>query len=202
MKKTLLVLLLVGAFLAACAPATPATPTPDVNATVNAMLATSVAATLTAQPTSTPQPTNTPLPTDTPAPSSTPEPIITDTPVVSETPIASPTSTADAAGTPIPFVGCFAPAGTGNIRLGVFRFENNTKETVEVYLHGVSLNGNKEVNCSYTVTKSFNTEIIFGNYDYTVQIGSKKTVDGTFFIVNDDKTTMRIYDKKVVVVGP
>lgn len=189
MKKILIVLLLISTFLAACAPATP---TPDVNATVNAMLSTSVAGTLTAQP------TNTPFPTDTPLPTSTPEPIITDTPVPTETPIptiAPPTATS------VPFVGCFAPAGTGNISLGIFRFENNTKETVQVDLQGVSLNGNKTVFCSFSVTASYNTEIIFGNYSYRVTVANR-AMTGTFNILSSDKTTMRIFDKKVNIVGP
>lgn len=193
MKKIVMVLLLMSIILAACAPATPPAPTPDVNATVNAMLSTSVAATLTAQP------TNTPLPTETPLPTATPEPLITDTPTpapATETPIPVATATS------IPYVGCFAPAGVGNTRLGVFRFENNTKETIEVNLHGVSLNGNVTVDCSFTVTSSYNTEIIFGNYTYYVLIGPKKAVQGSFNILSEDKTTMRIFDKKVVIVGP
>lgn len=100
------------------------------------------------------------------------------------------------------FVGCFAPAGANNIPVGVFRIENNTKETLRVYLNGVSFSGDKTVNCSYIVTLSFNIEIIFANYDYSVQIGTKRTIEGKFYINNDDKTTMRVYDNKVVVVGP
>jgi hypothetical protein len=144
-----------------------------------------VAGTLTAQPTATTLPTGTPTsppPTDTPAPTATLTPTIT--------------------ATSVPLVGCFAPAGVGNITVGVFRFENNTKETVQVYLNGVSLSGDKTVNCSYTVKTSYNVEIIFGHYDYSVQIGQKRTIDGKFTITNSDKTTMHIYDKKVVVTGP
>ncbi len=192
MKQNLIVLLLISAFLAACAPATPPAPTPDINATVNAMLSTGVAATLTAQP------TNTPLPTETPLPTNTPEPIVSDTPTPTTptiTPIPATTATS------VPYVGCFAPAGTDGISQGIFRFESNTKASAEVYLHGVSLNGNKVVDCSYTVTASFNTQIIFGDYDYIVVVGNK-TMTGSFNILSDDKTTMRIFDKKVVVVGP
>lgn len=191
MKKILLVLLLISTFLAACAPATPPAPTPDVNATVESLSATMVAGTLTAMPTNTVIPTETPIP----LPTDTPTPLITDTPIPTNTAVPTITMTPEA------FVGCFAPAGTGNIRLGIIRFENNTKSTAEVYLHGVSLSGNKVVDCSYTVDASFNTQIIFGNYAYTVIIGNKR-FSGSFPLVNDDKTTMRIYDKKVVVVGP
>lgn len=191
MKKTMVLFLLICTFLAACAPATTPAPTADVAATVKALSGTMVASTLAAMPTQTDIPTQTPVP----SPTATLEPLITNTFTPAPTAIAAETATSEA------FVGCFAPAGTGNIRVGVFRFELNTKQSAEVYLHGVSLNGNKTVDCSYTITTSFNTEIIFGNYDYSVVVGNK-TMTGTFPLVNDDKTTMRIFDKKVVVVGP
>lgn len=191
MKKLLTALLSISIFLTGCSMG--ATPEPTVD--INAMMSTSVAATLTALPTNTPPPTDTPAPTATPAPTETPEPIISNTPAPTETSIPTQTLTPEA------FVGCFAPAGTANIRQGVFRFENDTKTSAEVYLHGVSLNGDKTVDCSYTVTASFNTEIIFGNYDYMVVVGNR-TMTGSFIIVNDDKTTMRIFDKKVAIQGP
>jgi len=185
MKRILLVSLLISALLAACGPAPTPQPTPDVMATAKSISGTMVAGTLTAQPTATPLPTGTPTPpppTDTPAPTATLTPTQTMTPQV--------------------FIGCFAPAGVGHVPAGVFRIENNTKETLRVYLNGVSLSGNYSVNCSYIVTTSFNVEIIFGRYSYSVQIGQKTTKDGTFEILSSDKTTMRIYDKKVIVVGP
>ncbi len=185
MKRTLIVSLLISALLAACGPAPTPQPTVDIEATVLALSGTMVASTLTAQPTATPLPTDTPTP---PPPTETPTPMAT----------LTPTETA----TSQVFVGCFAPAGANNIPVGVFRIENNTKETLRVYLNGVSASGDKTVNCSYIVTLSFNTEIIFGHYDYSVQIGTKRTIEGSLIITNDDKTTMRVYDKKVVVVGP
>ncbi len=191
MKKTLILFLLIGIFLAACAPATTPAPTANVAATVNALSGTMVAGTLAAMPTQTDIPTQTPVP----LPTATLEPLITDTFTPAPTFISTGTATSEA------FVGCFAPAGTGSIAVGVFRFELDTKQSAEVYLHAVSLNGNKTVDCSYTATSSFNTQIIFGNYDYTVVVGNK-TMTGSFPLVNDDKTTMRIFDKKVVVVGP
>jgi hypothetical protein len=184
MKRILIVSLLISALLTACAAPTPQ-PTPDIDATVRAISGTMVASTLTAQP------TTTPLPTDTPT---LPPPTGTPTPTATFLPTETMTSQA--------FVGCFAPAGSNNIPVGTFRIENNTKETLRVYLNGVSFSGDKTVNCSYIVTLSFNIEIIFANYDYSVQIGTKRTIEGSFMINNDDKTTMRVYDNKVVVVGP
>jgi hypothetical protein len=185
MKRILIPLLLIVALLAACGPAPTPQPTVDVNATISAISETMVAGTLTAQPTATPLPTDTPTPippTDTPTPTAT----------------LTPTETV----TPQAFVGCFAPAGVGNVSNSTFRIENNTKQTLRVYMNGVSPSGNYSVNCSYVVTASFNTEIIFGDYEYSVQIGDKRTIGGKFKITGSDKTTMRIYDNKVVVVGP
>ncbi len=189
MKQTLIALLLIMVLLAACGPApTPVPPTADLNATVSAMSETMVAGTLTAQPTTTPLP---PTETATPTP-----PPLTDTPTPTITPTPTETTASEA------FIGCFAPGGVGNTPMGVFRMENNTKETLRIHLNGTSLNGDRTVNCSYIVTMSFNVEIIFGHYNYIVQIGQKRSIDGRFDILSSDKTTMRIYDKKVVVVGP
>ena len=185
--RQILIALFSIALLAACGPALTPEPTLDVDATISAMSGTIVAGTLTAQPTATVIPTDTLTPTPLPP---------TETPVPSETP--TPTKTL----TPQVFLGCFAPVGVGHISVGLFRIENNTKETLRVYLNGVSFSGDKVVNCSYIVTTSFNTEIIFGNYNYSVQIGTKRTKTGNFVITNTDKTTMRVFDNKVVVVGP
>lgn len=189
MKQIMLVLIFLAALLAACGPAPTPAPTEDVNATIMAMAGTIAAETLTAQPTATLLPTETvtatpPPPTDT----TTPTPTIMPTPTGTMTPQV--------------FIGCFAPAGVGNTPVGTFRMENNTQETLRVNLNGTSLNGDRTVNCSYIVTTSFNVEIIFGNYNYIVQIGQKRSITGKFDILSSDKTTMRIYDKKVVVVGP
>lgn len=185
MKRILIFLLLISSLLAACGPAPTPEPTADIIATAKSISQTMVAGTLTAQPTATP------LPTDTPTP-----------PLPTDTPTATVTATSTETLTPVPFVGCFAPAGVGNIPTDLFRFENNTKQTLRISLNGVSFTGNQTVNCSYIVTLSYNVEIIWGNYNYAVQIGTKKTIQGTFMINNDDKTTMHIYDNKVAVTGP
>jgi hypothetical protein len=190
MKRILFGILAFMLLLSACAsPATSASsPTPDTAATIASLSQTMVAATLAAQPTATQPPTETPTLTPPPLPTDTPTPTATLTPTETVTPQA--------------FIGCFAPAGVGNVPMGIFRIENNTKETLRVYLNGVSMSGDKSVSCSFVVNASFNTEIIFGNYEYSVQIGQKRTLDGKFTINNDDKTTMRVYMTKVVVVGP
>ena len=70
-------------------------PTPNIDATVEARLAATVAAipTATPVPTATPQPTHTPLPTYTPFPTATPTATPTSIPTPTPTPTARPTTT-------------------------------------------------------------------------------------------------------------
>jgi hypothetical protein len=89
MKHAFIIIALV---LTACA--APATPTPDVQATISA----AVAATQAAQPTTTETDTPTPIPTFTP--SQTPEP--TATFAATDTPVPSPTNTPEPTFTPTP----------------------------------------------------------------------------------------------------
>lgn len=70
-RRSLLLLLLLGILLAACAPSSGAQPTPDVNATINANAQTMVAALFLTQTALAPTVTNTALPTATSLPTST-----------------------------------------------------------------------------------------------------------------------------------
>lgn len=88
MKRLLICLTFTNLLLAACG----GTPTPNIEATVQA----AIAATQSAQPTETP----TPKPTDTPLPTDTPTPKPTDTPVPTETPTPKPTDTPEPTDTP------------------------------------------------------------------------------------------------------
>lgn len=94
MKQLQTLLVLISLLLAACG-GTTATPTPDLEATVQAAIAATQAAqptdTPVPEPTATPQPTDTPMPTDTPAPTDTPVP--TDTPTLKPTDTPGPTPT-------------------------------------------------------------------------------------------------------------
>ncbi len=92
MKQFSAFLVLSSLLLAACA----GTPTPDLEATVQAALA----ATQTAQPTDTPTPTPTPRPTNTLVPTWTPTPTNTPTPTDTSTPTA--THTPEPTNTPVP----------------------------------------------------------------------------------------------------
>ncbi len=193
MKQTLILFLIVSTFLAACAPPTP---TPDINATISSMSGTSVAATLTAQPTSTSLPTDTPLPTETALPTGTPTPIITNTPLPTDTPIVVSTQTS----TPVAFVGCFIPTGATSLT-APFKLENYGKVTATVYINGTTTEGDHTVSCSYSVEPGGSTifTIWFGKYSYWVE--AKKTYSGTFFVNDSDKATMQITEKGIKI-GP
>jgi len=185
-------LLTLLALLTACAPASTPEPTVDVPATIEALSLTMIAGTLTAQPTATPQP-----PTATPEPpTATPVP-----PTETSTPTPEPSATL----TPEPFFGTLDPAGTENTPKGLFRIENNTGESfLIININGMTHEGNPKP--IYYAIQMTNTVYLFdipwGDYSYSVQIGTKKTISGSFIIRNKDKTTMRVSMDKVVVVGP
>ena len=189
MKRNMALLFLIAALLVGCGPAATPEPTVDANATVQAVNATMVSAILTAQPTKTPLPTGTP----TPIPP-------TDTPVPSVTPTVVATTTA----TSVPVFGCIAPNGTTQYT-APFKIENLTKSTVETFFSGLSYNGDHPVTCSYELNKNQVTffPIMWGNYKWIVQVGSKKTFSGSFYVNDYDKIVMQISDKKVSVgTGP
>jgi hypothetical protein len=149
-----------------------------------AISATMVATTLTALPTL----TNTPLPTETPT-----------LPPATET----PTPTVTATSTSIPFQGTLAPAGLGGtLPVKKFLIANNTSETLHVSIYGVSMPGEKPLYYEYDVTGAFSFDIVWGSFQYTVQVGTKKIFTGNFKINNYDKTVMRVYMTKVVITGP
>jgi hypothetical protein len=87
MKELSTLLVLSSILLAACR----STPTPDLEATVQAAIAATRATLPTATPT--PRPTETPAPTDTPKPTATPIPTSTATPIPTSTATSTPTST-------------------------------------------------------------------------------------------------------------
>lgn len=190
MKKILLTLILA-ALLGACAPTATPEPTADAAATISVQASTIVASTLTAQPTATPIPTN------------TPEPSATFTPIPpTETP-AAPTATLTPLASPTVFQGTLAPYDVSGLPTGLFRIENSSgEESIVVTIQGTTKPGEKPVYYSYLVTKVFLFDIPWGSYNYTVQIGTKKLYTGTFGIANKDKTTMRVFLNKIVIVGP
>lgn len=192
MKKLYILWLGLALALSACnlvAPEPTATPLPTVDtaATADVIAKTMVAETLAAIPTNTPLPTA----TDTPVP--------TETPLPSETPSITPTPTLGA--TPTFFNVTMAPGGVSG-KQGFIRVENNTKfSTVIITVDGVSANGNDPIYLSWQFEKVLFFNIPFGDYRYRITF-SNKNFSGSFKINNDDKTTIRVFDTKIVIVGP
>ena len=186
---------------AACGPVPTPAPTQDLQATVLAISGTMVAGTLTAQPSLTPPPSNTPLPTDTPtlAPTETVTPAALD---------LSATLTLDPALTGVPsataWSGVLNPGNTDGLPTGLLRIENYTgvKEII-VTLTGVTMTREQPVYYSYKVNGSLNINILWARYKYVINIPNKKIYSGSFGQNSKDKTTMKIYlDKGVIILGP
>jgi hypothetical protein len=185
MKRTVICAILTLALLAACGPAPRPQPTPDILATSQALSATMVAGTLTAQPTATP-------PTDTPTPLRS-----TETPAATKTPRIRPTKTID-----VPFVGCFTPTGVIDLT-APFKIENHTPNKISVFINGVTKPGEHPVNCSFNIKN--HDDVIFtiwwGDYTYLVQIPGRTTYQGSFWVNDTDKATMRVTNKGIQI-GP
>ena len=187
MKRTVICAILTLALLAACGPAPRPQPTPDILATSQALSATMVAGTLAAQPTATP------LPTDTPTRLAR----LTKTPAATRTSRPRPTKTID-----VPFFGCFTPTGVTNFS-APFKIENQTPNKIAVFINGVTKTGEHPVNCSYTL-KGHDVVIFtiwWGDYTYLVQIPGRTTYQGSFWVNDSDKATMRV-TKKGIQIGP
>jgi hypothetical protein len=185
MKRAFLIVIALILALSACGQA----PTPEpTSAPTPDMVATMVVEMLTSQPTVTPNPTATPQPSATPTLLPATE---------------TPTPTVTATSTSIPFQGTLAPAGLGGtLPVKKFLIENNTSETLHVSIYGVSIPGEKPLYYEYDVTGTFSFDIVWGSFQYTVQVGTKKIFTGNFKINNYDKTVMRVYMTKVVITGP
>lgn len=184
MKRAFLIVIALILALSACGQA----PTPEpTSAPTPDMVATMVVEMLTAEPTATPNPTATPQPSATPTlPPAT----------------ATVTPTVTATSTSVPFQGTLAPAGVdGTLPVKKFLVENNTSETLKLFITGVSVPGEKPLYYEYEITGSFSFDIVWGNFHYLVFVGNKQ-FSGDFRIYNYDKTVMRVYKNKVVVIGP
>jgi hypothetical protein len=197
MKQLGLLLVLIMLF-SACAPASTPAPTPDINATVEALTKRIVSETLTAQPSPTLIPTSTTLPTDTPTlvPTSTVTPELAP---ASATPDQSLTGNATAT----PWTGTFDPGNTDGLPDAFFRIDNlSGVKGVIVTLNGITLSRDQPVYYAYKVDGSQVTTIKWANYKYVVQIPNKRIFTGSVTINSKDKTTMSVYLTKLVIVGP
>lgn len=195
MKQLGLILAMIMLF-SACGPAPTAAPTPDIQATVEFLSSTIVAATLTAMPTNTLPPTSTLQP----SPTFTSMPTETSTPAETSTPEATPTFEF----TPTPWSGTFAPGNTEGLPTGFLRIENLTGEDMILFtLNGVTLTREQPVTYSNSVTTNLVMTILWAKYQYFIQIPNKRLFTGTFTQGNKDKTTIRVYlNKDPVILGP
>jgi hypothetical protein len=176
-KRVAICAVLILALLAACAPAPLPDPTPDI-------VTATMTSTLTATPTATLLPTGTPTrivrPTRSPAATR-----------------IRPTKT-----TYVPFSGCFTPTGVTNSE-APFKIENMTPQRVSVFINGVTKTGEHPIHCSYDLKG--HSDVIFtiwwGDYTYMVQVTGKTSYQGSFWVNNDDKATMRV-TKQGIRLGP
>ncbi|MCX6064231.1 MAG: hypothetical protein NT121_00515 [Chloroflexi bacterium] len=185
MKQVSFLLVLMFLLTACGAAPTPAAATPDVQATISAYSGTMVAATLTAQPTNTLVPTNTALPTGTPTPTETVTPEI-----------LIPTATQTA------FVGSFVPGNTEGLPTGLIRVENYTGQELVFTMDGVTKTRSVPVYVSWKINGVYMFSIPWGTYNYRIVIGDKRTLTGIVGIANKDKTTFKVYNNKVAILGP
>ncbi|MGC1376542.1 MAG: hypothetical protein WA821_09970 [Anaerolineales bacterium] len=171
MKHTLLIGLLIAALLTACGVAPAPRPTVDIP-TSPATPTISPTGTVTPSPTLTATPTKTPKPTRTPKPTKT--------------------------RMPKDVIGCFAPGGTSG-PTAPFKLESHTNKKAMVFINGVSRNGNDTIYCTQLVKQGIPVflTLMWGDYTYMVQVGSKTTLRGSFFINDTDKATMQIFDNKI-----
>jgi hypothetical protein len=214
MKKFIISLPLVLMALGACFPLpipTSSAPTVDTQGTVDSIALTSVAQTLTAQPTLTPAPVIE-IPTDTPdalfldvtlTPSSTPTPDLTTTP---------------ATATDFPSVLTFTPTtsfDSGQVTLtptlGVLTYGtlppkvpftsitlwNRSKAQAYISLQVTLPDGRYSI-LEYPVPGKFKIDAPLGSYLYVAWVGGRK-MDGAFRLRSDDNLVITLYKDRVVV---
>lgn len=178
MKSIMVYMILTLALLASCSPAPLPRPTPDITVTSQTANATIIA--------------DTQLPTNTPAPFA----LSTNTRTAAKTRIRA-TKTVY-----VPFFGCFTPTGVTNFT-APFKIENLTKSKVSVFINGITKTGEHPVSCSYNLRS--HTSVIFtiwwGNYTYLVQITGRTTYQGSFWVNDHDKATLRVTNDGIKI-GP
>ena len=200
MKQLALIITML-VLLASCGPAPTPSATPDINATMNALSGTMVAGTLTARPTNTPVPTNTTLPAET----ATIQPTETATPQAAGTLDLSAASATPGTGLPTPtiFEGTTVSGDLTGLEPAILRVENlSGVANIIVALTGVTVPREVVFNSYGKVFGALNIEIYTGSWQYRVEIPNKRFITGAFRQTNTDKTTMKVYLTKVVVLGP
>ena len=185
--KSIVILLLAGILLTACA-ADELSP-PEIEATAEVVAATYVAETLEAMPTETLVPSPTPEPTETSPPLPTPTTIPTETLVPTATEfVPSPTPTmVQITLTPTPFVAAW--------KVAPLKFINNSGEQV------LFIFTNPEY-IEYRIDKILKEEIYYGTWYYVAYIGDEGPYRGTFVVQNIDKHEIVIEKDKIRIIRP
>ncbi|MFN8411932.1 MAG: hypothetical protein U0Z26_06050 [Anaerolineales bacterium] len=224
MRKFLLISIVVGLLLSACAPSSqPASdntsPTVDLNLTAAVL----VEQTLQAMPSSTPFPSNTPVvivETNTKAPSSTPSqtlastsatPTLTGTLETSSTitptgtlttpsQTATPTSTSSAGFATTP-TETLHPRYYGtlppNLPFGSIELRNRSKREVYISLQATTNDGYTTI-LEYPVAGNIKTKAPAGKYIYVVWVGGKK-LSGTFSLGKSTDLSITIFKDHVEI---
>ncbi|PWB69150.1 MAG: hypothetical protein C3F07_20215 [Anaerolineales bacterium] len=213
--KKILVLVLVTVIAGACLPVpapTDAAPTVDVQATIDSVVQTSLAQTLTAQPTATvapvtdtatatlePSVTTTP---DTATPSSSPIPNLTTTPATATAGTINPgtsTATLPASGAPTltPTLGVLTwgtlPPAVPSADITVYN-----KSKLQAYISLQNDPPQQVAILEYPVKKQVSIRAPIGYYIYVVWVGGRK-ISGDFSLHQGDMLTINIYKDKVVI---
>lgn len=179
MKHLMLSSVFLALILAACSPATAATPTgepPDIDATVGAMSQTMVAETLASIPTNMPNPTETPFPT----------------PTASLTPTVTPTITS----TPVPLPWSCEPDGR---LLAMMEFRNNSGQEVYAVLSSDICYREFAIDPGASVTMS----VPIYTYTYYGYIGSDHSFAGVVNLSDPIHTwVLYISDTDAVLENP
>ncbi len=214
MKKTFFAGLVFALLLGACLPfpSTPAPgPTSNIAETINAVVDSSVAQTLTAQPAPSlvPAPaTSTPV-LESPVPSATEVPLETPTPVpnLTTTPATATLGTLDQAVTPTLVSGQFTASPTlGILKYGTLppdvpsstiRLINKSKTEAYISLQ-VTLSDGRYSIIEYPVRKNVTIRAPLGAYVYVAWVGGNKMV-GDFRLSKYQILSITLYRDKVLV---
>jgi hypothetical protein len=214
MKKLVLVVvvtLLLGACLPTSFTSNPGTqPAVDIRATVNAIMGTAVAQTLTSQPTATLAPlTDTPTPTAvlseaslTPTETATalPAPNLTTTPVTATTVSGTTTAPVPSSRTLVPTLtvrlyGTLPPA----VPFGTVTLINRARAEAYISLQVTTRRGGPTI-LEYPVVRTRQIEAPSGYYLYVAWVGGNKMI-GNFSLHEGDSLYITLYKDRVVITA-
>ena len=105
--------------------------------------------------------------------------------------------------TPTVFVGQFAPGDLTGLPTAILHIENLTEvKEIIVTLNGITTPREQPVYLSYKVNAGLNITIYNGSWQVRVEIPGKGYLTDGFRQTSKDKTTMKIFRNKIVILGP